>query len=693
MNHSINAIVFYNGIGNCSTVINRFKQQYNVHIDIIKRYELDPNATALYQHNCIGCVPPDCIDIGTLLVDQMDQLNGDIWLITPPLFYNMDGTKTINTANSIQHVISLLINMKRQPTYILIQYDQYTDCTAIPNILHQCNYNVQQHTLCSTQYGYPNSRPHAYILAVQSSHTFINSTLPTNPTTHHNTIQQYLDDSNVYSSAHYNSMNTYLQSQYQKQNFDVVNITSTDSHTFTCQYGRLNSSAGSIIGYSNGFISLITGQSVRYFSVNEIQRLLGHKQLLNIDRLEINETSKYSLICTSANIDVLYDVLHYLLDIKTGNAHTAASTTHDIKPTTDESFCLDLPFTVSEVHSLAQLNHINTMQSVEDTNRLFSSIDPYTIQQQITQLQQQLHSIGTDDQWIQCIQCNNYTLVDAITSCYCNIPCDDDVYDIISEILWLMETIQPEYVSELLFNNIQFIQLLLSQITTDRTDTAIFNRLRLLYFIMNDKSTTYSKISESALLDCMSQLLALIKHSNPIVSCAACYCILQLNTIYQSADPLIIYLYTARSDANGWSILSQEIVELVNTGCMHISQLQSNNDTRTVNDKMIHYALSCVQQMLHHAINQHDLPCMYTTDLFVLINVMITHINEQSHRHESLLIDYMTVLNDVAQWNESKKKPQVHSDIMQSIKLLSDNSTNTELMKLCNTALQHIEQY
>ncbi|KAH7911830.1 S-adenosyl-L-methionine-dependent methyltransferase [Hygrophoropsis aurantiaca] len=328
---------------------------------IVKAFDWDQTACQVYEAN-YGPQLVSKADISTLTASYLSPLHASIWLLSPScqpytvLNPNAKGTSDPR-AKSFFHLIDTvlpdLVRSGDQPRYMLVEnVAGFQDSTARTNLvatLTQLGYSVQEFLLSPLQFGIPNSRLRYYLLAKFPPLEF---NFPASYTTGdvleyipgqgvvNKTVQQlkhYLDMDLSESDAKIYKISDRILTRWGRL-FDIVVPSGTKSCCFTRGYTQLVERSGSILQMNellntttvfNNFLTLLArGDTeavreldqlgLRYFSPSELLRLLHFVDTKKSASFNwppnVSLKSKYRLIGNSVNVEVVRQLINYLLD-------------------------------------------------------------------------------------------------------------------------------------------------------------------------------------------------------------------------------------------------------------------------------------------------------------------------------------------------------------------------------------------
>lgn len=392
-----------------------------------------------------------------------------------------------------------------------------------------------------------------------------------------------------------------------------------------------------------------------------------------------------------------------------------------------EPYSINILFTNEQLQYISTLddidyNNSNTNNEYSNTNNielLYNTINPYIITEIINELYYILYDINDTDLLLQCITNNNYLLIKVLINCYTLIPLNNnDTYNILLDIIYNLLTLQPKQISNYICYNIKynrFIRILCSEITVDSScnQSHIFNRTRLLYYILlhtENVTKSITQFNENTILITMSNILHICNQSkNNNIVYISIYCLLLLNQAYNTNNnnndntSLLIYLYQQQTNLSIWSIISQELVELINSGVLYISNIDNDyheqQQQRYKSINMINSTLYSINNILQYTIHNinNDLPILYTTDLYVLIDVIINQLNEGEidtlHNTLQSYIDTLVLVTQYSEYIQSIKSNKL-TNIINTIQSIQSNYNNDKLInQQCSTVLHNLNSF
>jgi tRNA (cytosine38-C5)-methyltransferase len=164
----LRAVEFYCGIGGLHWALKRVRPQGAT---VVASYDVNPLAADTYALN-FG-TRPSGTDIRALKAAQLDALEADLWLLSPPCQpYTRQGLQLDTEdgrAGSLTVLIGVLCQMRRPPRRLLLEnvcgFDKSEMRNALVAALTSCGYTLHEFVLTPTQCGVPLSRPRYFLLA------------------------------------------------------------------------------------------------------------------------------------------------------------------------------------------------------------------------------------------------------------------------------------------------------------------------------------------------------------------------------------------------------------------------------------------------------------------------------------------------------------------------------------------------
>jgi tRNA (cytosine38-C5)-methyltransferase len=169
------ALEFYSGIGGWSTALQHLNNK-NPHfeVQVVAAYDVNPAANQTYEHNYR--LKPLTKSIEHLNAKDISKFEADIWFLSPPCqpFTRNNTTDCRDTndprTNSFLHLLNLLDNIHRLPSYLFIEnvvgFEKSAVCELFLQIMKNKNYQTFQFHLSPLQFGIPNDRPRYYCIAI-----------------------------------------------------------------------------------------------------------------------------------------------------------------------------------------------------------------------------------------------------------------------------------------------------------------------------------------------------------------------------------------------------------------------------------------------------------------------------------------------------------------------------------------------
>ncbi|XP_065901173.1 tRNA (cytosine(38)-C(5))-methyltransferase-like [Dysidea avara] len=169
MEHSpLRVLEFYSGIGGLHYAL----MSSGVEASVVAAFDINTSANHVYRSN-FPRTPLCQRNICGLTVEYIEQLRGDVFLMSPPCQpFTRQGNKADdkdNRTNSFLHLLDVLLKLVHKPGHVLIENVQGFEVSAtrdhLITVLMKCRYTYQEFLLTPTQFGIPNSRMRYYLLA------------------------------------------------------------------------------------------------------------------------------------------------------------------------------------------------------------------------------------------------------------------------------------------------------------------------------------------------------------------------------------------------------------------------------------------------------------------------------------------------------------------------------------------------
>ncbi|KAI8334923.1 S-adenosyl-L-methionine-dependent methyltransferase [Choanephora cucurbitarum] len=169
-------IEFYSGIGGMHFAA----KLADWDVEILKAFDINTVANEIYKYN----FDPKTIGqhlIETLSTEYYDKMAADIWTMSPPCQpYTRIGLQQGSEdprAKSFLHLLKVLGEMKKKPSYILVEnvkgFEESDSRDMLVDKLRHCDYSFQEFLLTPLQLGIPNSRMRYYLLAKLKPLSFV----------------------------------------------------------------------------------------------------------------------------------------------------------------------------------------------------------------------------------------------------------------------------------------------------------------------------------------------------------------------------------------------------------------------------------------------------------------------------------------------------------------------------------------
>ncbi|KAI9510696.1 S-adenosyl-L-methionine-dependent methyltransferase [Russula earlei] len=185
MSEPIRALEFYCGIGGLRSALAR--SSIGANATVVRAFDWDQTATAVYTENH-GPGIAHRVDIGTLDANTLEQLNANLWLLSPPCQpYTVLNQKakgaTDPRAQSFLHlvedVLPALAERGAAPVCLLLEnvagFEVSSTRVRTLVILTKLGFVTRELLLTPLQFGVPNSRLRYYLLASRLPGAFSSS--------------------------------------------------------------------------------------------------------------------------------------------------------------------------------------------------------------------------------------------------------------------------------------------------------------------------------------------------------------------------------------------------------------------------------------------------------------------------------------------------------------------------------------
>ena len=252
------AIEFFSGIG-------AFKAAaLQMRIEVLAAYDQSDHANAVYRHN-FG-VRPRQRNLDT--ISGGDLPRADLWWLSPPCQpFSRRGKKADlddARAQPLINLISLLPSVR--PPYFALENVQGFAGSRAESLLADClsglGYSTKTVLVCPTQLGIPMQRPRLFYLGSLAGTIKDLPRLEAPP----RRLSEFIDSNNSHNESLL--LDPHLQKRY-AASLNIVHPDDRQARTicFTSGYSRCMNCSGSFIA--------LPGERLRYFSPEEILRLLG----------------------------------------------------------------------------------------------------------------------------------------------------------------------------------------------------------------------------------------------------------------------------------------------------------------------------------------------------------------------------------------------------------------------------------
>lgn len=341
---TLRCLEFYSGIGGLHYSLDKACASLKatgleLSADVLKAFDINTIANAVYEHNFLRAVCPKTIL--SLTPAALDKMNAsDIWLLSPPCQpYTRQGKQKDTEdprAESFLHIISLLPELASPPDFILVEnvvnFEISETRRRLVDALTTCHYHIQEFHLSPSQIGIPNSRMRYFLIASRTSQPHGAPTAQPSEST----PLTSLPGSTLFGTT-VSPLSVYLErvsdeaafhTQYEVpanvlkksgMSFDLVFPQSTGSCCFTKNYGRLVEGTGSVLQTADPEIKGIPNDpnslqalKLRYFAPREIARIHGFPEDI-FEGTTVTAKQAYALLGNSLSVTLVAEILEYLL--------------------------------------------------------------------------------------------------------------------------------------------------------------------------------------------------------------------------------------------------------------------------------------------------------------------------------------------------------------------------------------------
>lgn len=295
--------------------------------EVVAAFDINTTANALYSRNFHLKV--NDLSIETIECKDLESLNADIWLLSPPCQpYTRQGLKKDTEdprAKGLLHLLELLTKMDNIPKYILLEnvvgFENSNSRNELIDVIQNRGYHYQEFHLSPDQFGIPNSRLRYFfigrlhgsfdhqgsvITSIPNNPFFVNpkEPYPLKSVLEENVVDYFVPES--------------VLSKDSAMCFDLVYPTSTRSCCFTKAYSRFIMGTGSVlqtadesIKADNSDVNSLKNLKLRYFTPREMMRIHGFPDTYDITG--VSKKKMYQLIGNSLNVCVVSQLVKYML--------------------------------------------------------------------------------------------------------------------------------------------------------------------------------------------------------------------------------------------------------------------------------------------------------------------------------------------------------------------------------------------
>ncbi|KRX57619.1 tRNA (cytosine-5-)-methyltransferase, partial [Trichinella sp. T9] len=282
-------------------------------------YDIDETCNSTYVAN-FGVDIFRRRNICSLTWNELDQLQSDFWMLSPPCqpFMLSGNRRDVNDsrAEPFIHIIEVLTKMQSFPKYILLEnvpgFINSVACTNLIETLEMKGYHSKVFILDPYDFGIPNHRKRAYLIAEHESVDDLVAVDACEQLSNCPKVVCSKPISEFLCTLEETELQKYLVPErllIHKDCMDIVCRDDTSSNCFTKGYGRYVKGTGSILR-----CKMQDGtEKLRFFTPSEIQRLMGFPETFVFPE-NINIRQRYQLLGSSVNVFVVSKLIQAILN-------------------------------------------------------------------------------------------------------------------------------------------------------------------------------------------------------------------------------------------------------------------------------------------------------------------------------------------------------------------------------------------
>ncbi|CAK9020278.1 unnamed protein product [Durusdinium trenchii] len=339
--HELRVLEFFSGIGGFRAAFQQACGLAGHDGDSMSEWvnvESSPLANEVYSCNFnvpYGPLLPK--DIRRVAKSEVE--GADLWLMSPPCqpYTRMGLRRDLEDgrAKPLQHLAQLLPTLERPPEAVLLEnvvgFENSASFELISEALCRAGLEVRHFSLSPLQLGIPNRRPRIYLMAFQSEQPRVHPLETEFPGLLESPENRQLSEYLQLQKEHQSVPERLLDLLWEKgQRWEVVTPNSTSSSTFTSGYTTPCFDAhrfGPLLATDaeghpeleprhlpGGRVQRLVapGEDVRYFTPLELLQIHGFPKSFHFPET-VTEHQRYKLIGDSISVDVVAELLRYLL--------------------------------------------------------------------------------------------------------------------------------------------------------------------------------------------------------------------------------------------------------------------------------------------------------------------------------------------------------------------------------------------
>ncbi|XP_065844564.1 tRNA (cytosine(38)-C(5))-methyltransferase-like [Oscarella lobularis] len=330
-------VEFYSGIGGMHFAL----EESGMPHDVVACIDINDVANSVYRHN----FPTTRLlqrNIESLTVEEVDKLNADMFLMSPPCQpftrVGLKGDTLDKRTRSFLYILDLIQKLEKKPSCLLIEnvkgFESSDTRQHLVDMLCKTRYSYQEFLLSPLQFGIPNSRLRYYLVAIKPPLAFpfrvseqVLSDFPVQQSAAplEQTIENFLEKDQSKDYFEHFLLDPKLLNRYGTI-LDIVASKSKGSCCFTKAYSHYVQGTGSVLQMNEAISidsvyaqfktddvddpdkSVLSPLKLRFFTPKEVANLLSFPPRFSFPESTSNR-QRYRLLGNSLNVHVVAQLL------------------------------------------------------------------------------------------------------------------------------------------------------------------------------------------------------------------------------------------------------------------------------------------------------------------------------------------------------------------------------------------------